>query len=104
MMQKQIDQMNKQNDDTRKQIDDARSASNNLTLGVFGILFAGIFALFGYIYCDRRTAVWGVEKEQKQILLELESHKTKILIYKRIFKEVAAGKSLSSELLHQFGI
>jgi len=46
----------------------------------------------------------GVEKEQKQILLELESQKQKISVYEHIFKEVAALKSLSLELIHQFGI
>ena len=64
MMQKQIDE-------NKLEIVDTRNSLTTLTLSVSGIMFAGLFALFGFIYLDRRTAVWGVEKEQKQILLEL---------------------------------
>lgn len=90
--------------ETKNQMDDFRNATINLTIIVFSTLFAGIVSLFAFIVWDRRTAVSKVSEEQTQIMIILRTQQDKITIYDRIFKDVANGKSLSSELLHQYGI
>jgi hypothetical protein len=99
-----LELMQKQIDETKKQIEDSRSDSTSLTLTFFGFIFAGYIALFGFIYWDRRTAVKSVELEQLSIISELKIYKEKVNNFEKIFKEVSAGKPLSPDLLHQFGI
>ncbi len=63
-LNQRIDDVNKRIDDVNKRIDDLQS----IMLWGFGILFAMIIALFGYIVWDRKTALSSVVKETKTII------------------------------------
>lgn len=118
MMQKQIDENSKQIENNRleigelhkeiaevcKEMTEFRNANSIMVITLFGMLFTGYIALFGYIFWDRKTAVKNVENEQVEMKIELSKYKEKISLHERIFKEVSSGKALTPELLHQYGI
>lgn len=85
---------------TKEQIllnrEDTRDNRTTL-LSIAGILLTAYLALFGFIYWDRRTAVREIEQENKIL-------KTKIEAFEKIFKEIANGKTLTNELLQNYGI
>ncbi|MDX2195344.1 MAG: hypothetical protein NW207_02915 [Cytophagales bacterium] len=55
------------------------------------------------VFVKGRTAVAAIEKDQKILVTEQEALKIKVTLYERIFKELASGKALSPDLLHQYG-
>ena len=60
-VEKQINETNKAIEESRKEtelkINETRNSLNTTILTVFGLLFTGYVALFGFIYWDRKTAV-----------------------------------------------
>ena len=77
----------------RERIDDLRS----VVLGGFAILFAGMFALIGFVIWDRRTALAPVISKNK----ELEEKEERI---ERILKEYALKEPGLKEVLKALGM
>ncbi len=67
---KRIDDINKRIDDTNKRIDDMIS----IMLWGFGVLFAGMMSLIGFVIWDRRSALAPAIRKTK----ELEEREEKI--------------------------
>ncbi len=49
--------LQRQVDDVRKQVDDTRKELKDFMLWGFGVTFAGMFALIGFVIWDRRSAL-----------------------------------------------
>ncbi len=48
-LQKQVDDVRRQVDDVRRQVDDTRKELKDFMLWGFGVTFAGMFALIGFV-------------------------------------------------------
>lgn len=87
----------KQIDDLRIQVGDTRRELKEFLLWGFGVTFAGIFALIGFVLWDRRTALApAVDKikavEEREELLE------------RVLKEMARKDANAAEALRHAGL
>jgi chaperonin cofactor prefoldin len=94
---KRIDDVN---DNLTKRIDDVRSEISDLKefmLWGYGVTFAGIFALIGFVLWDRRTALAPTIKKSK----ELEEREEKI---EKALKEYAEKEPRLKEILKNLGI
>jgi DNA repair exonuclease SbcCD ATPase subunit len=83
-----------------KRIDDVRSEISDLKefmLWGYGVTFAGIFALIGFVLWDRRTALAPTIKKSK----ELEEREEKI---EKALKEYAEKEPRLKEILKNLGI
>ena len=67
---------------------------NNLMLWGFGVIFAGMFALVGFVIWDRRTALTPVIRKNR----ELEERQERI---EKLLKEFAIEEPKLAELLKQ---
>lgn len=67
-LDKRIDGLDKRIDDLNQRISDLI----NIVLGGFGITFAGIFGLVGFVLWDRRTVVAPVARELKEVVKQKE--------------------------------
>ena len=97
---KRFDDMNKRFDDINKRIDDMNNRIddiNNLMLWGFGIIFAGMFVLVGFIIWDRRTALAPAIRKNK----ELEERQERI---EKALKEFAIKEPRLAEILKQIGL
>ena len=110
-LDKRFDDVNKRFDDLNKRIDDLRSDVvglrqemkdlqgnlQNLMLWGFGVTFAGMFALIGFVIWDRRTAIAPVARTTK----ELEEREEKIVA---VLREYARGNKQLLEIMKRIGI
>ena len=115
---KRFDDMNKRFDDVNKRIDDMNNRINdmnnsinerindvnnridnmtNLLLWGFGVLFAGMFALVGFIIWDRRTALAPTIRKNK----ELEGRQERI---EKALKEFAMREPRLDDILKRMGL
>ena len=98
---KRIDDVNanliKRIDDVRSEIRDTRSDLKEFMLWGYGVTFAGIFALIGFVLWDRRTALAPAIKKGK----ELEEREERI---ERVLKEYAEKEPRLKEILKNAGI
>lgn len=87
-MNKRFDDMNNRINDMNNRINDVNNRIDNMTnlmLWGFGVIFAGMFALLGFIIWDRRTALAPairknkeLEERQERIEKEIRNRRTKI--------------------------
>lgn len=84
-------------DERFDKVDTKFDSINSTIFMFFGLMMTLFIALFGFIMWDRRSTTKPIETRQTELEQE-------VLVYKKIFKEVASGKPLTPELLHQFGI
>lgn len=84
-------------DERFDKVDTKFDSINSTIFMFFGLMMTSFIALFGFIMWDRRSTTKPIETRQTELEQE-------VLVYKKIFKEVASGKPLTPELLHQFGI
>lgn len=84
-------------DERFDKVDTKFDGINSTIFMFFGLMMTSFIALFGFIMWDRRSTTKPIETRQTDLEQE-------VLVYKKIFKEVASGKPLTPELLHQFGI
>jgi TolA-binding protein len=103
-MNRRIDDMNNRisevNNSINDRIDDVNNRiddMNNLMLWGFGIIFAGMFALLGFVIWDRRTALAPAIRKNK----ELEEKQERI---EKALKEFAMEEPKLAEILKQRGI
>jgi len=111
---KRFDDMNKRFDDVNKRIDDMNNRINdmnnrindvnnridnmtNLMLWGFGVLFAGMFALVGFIIWDRRTALAPAIRKNK----EIEEKQERI---EKALKEFAMREPRLDDILKRMGL
>jgi peptidoglycan hydrolase CwlO-like protein len=97
---RRFDDMNKRFDDINNRINDMNNRindMNNRMLWGFGIIFAGMFALFGFVIWDRRTALAPAIRKNK----ELEEKQERI---EKALKEFAMEEPKLAEILKQIGI
>jgi hypothetical protein len=87
------DSTNKQIADTNRRIDELK----DFMFWGFGILFAGMFTLIGFVLWDRRTALSPAIKKNK----ELEERDDKI---EKALKEYAHKEPRLAEILRNVGI
>ncbi|MEK6545700.1 MAG: hypothetical protein AAB257_01025 [Nitrospinota bacterium] len=87
------DSTNKQITDTNRRIDELK----DFMFWGFGILFAGMFTLIGFVLWDRRTALSPAIKKNK----ELEERDDKI---EKALKEYAHKEPRLAEILRNVGI
>lgn len=83
--------------DVRSEIRDVRNEIKGFMLWGFGITFAGIFALIGFVLWDRRTALAPAIRKSR----ELEEREERI---ERALKEMAQKDSNVAEALKHAGI
>ncbi len=88
-----IDDTNKRIDDTNKRIDDMIS----IMLWGFGVLFAGMMSLIGFVIWDRRSALAPAIRKTK----ELEEREEKI---EKALKKLAEKNPEVKEALKEAGI
>jgi len=99
-MSKRFDDMNKRFDDVNNRIGDVNSridGMSNLMLWGFGVIFAGMFALVGFVIWDRRTALAPAIRRNK----ELEERQELI---EKALKEFAIEEPRLSKILKQIGL
>ena len=80
-LEKRIDGLDKRIDGLQSQINGLQSQISdlhNLIIGGFGIVFVGIFGLFGFVIWDRRTAITPVVRKTRE-LEEREELTVKVL-------------------------
>ena len=108
---KRFDDMNKRFDDMNNRINDMNNRigevnnsinaridnMNNLMLWGFGVIFAGMFALLGFVIWDRRTALAPAIRKNK----ELEERQERI---EKALKEFAIEEPKLAEILKQMRI
>jgi len=70
---------------------------HNLIVGGFGIVFVGIFGLFGFVIWDRRTAISPVVRKTR----ELEEHKDLTF---RVLKAYAQKEPGLAEIMRSLGL
>ncbi|MFQ6042590.1 MAG: hypothetical protein ACE5PV_17175, partial [Candidatus Poribacteria bacterium] len=95
-----IDDVNNRIDDVNNRIDDVNNRIDNMTnllLWGFGVLFAGMFALVGFVIWDRRTALAPAIKKNK----ELEENQERI---EKALKEFAIEEPRLAEILKRMGL
>ncbi len=83
--------------DVRNEIKDVRNEIKEFMLWGFGITFAGIFALIGFVLWDRRTALAPAVRKTR----DLEEREERI---ERALKEMAQKDSNVAEALKHAGI
>ena len=88
-----IDDVNNRIGDVNNRIDDM----SNLMLWGFGVLFAGMFALVGFVIWDRRTALSPAIKKNK----ELEERQERM---EKALKEFAIEEPRLADILKQRGL
>ncbi|MBM3241672.1 hypothetical protein FJZ31_35790 [Candidatus Poribacteria bacterium] len=96
-MNNRINDMNNRISEVNNSINDRIDAMNNLMLWGFGIIFAGMFALLGFVIWDRRTALAPATRKNK----ELEERQERI---EKALKEFAIEEPKLAEILKQRGI
>ena len=87
----------KQVDDVRKQVDDTRKELKDFMLWGFGVTFAGMFALIGFVIWDRRSAMAPAVTR----LQELEEHEARI---ERALQEMAQRDQNVADALRHVGL
>ncbi len=92
-LMQRIDDTNKRIDDTNKRIDDMIS----IMLWGFGVLFAGMMSLIGFVIWDRRSALAPAIRKTK----ELEEREEKI---EKALKKLAEKNPEVKEALKEAGI
>ena len=94
---KLIDDLRSEVQNVRSEIKDLRSELQGFMLWSFGIVFAGIFALIGFVLWNRRTALApAIRKNQ-----ELEERENKI---ESALKEYAEKEPRLKEILKHVGL
>lgn len=83
--------------DVRVEIKEMRSELQDFLLWGFGIVFAGIFALIGFVLWDRRTAIAPAIRKN----MELEERENKV---EQVLKEYAKGEPRLKEILKHIGL
>ena len=81
----------------RGEINSVRDDLKGLMLWGFGVTFAGIFALIGFVLWDRRTAIAPVARANRELMEEE-------LKLKNVLKEYAREEPRLLEILKGFGI
>ncbi|MFQ6043697.1 MAG: hypothetical protein ACE5PV_22820, partial [Candidatus Poribacteria bacterium] len=94
---KRIDDMNNRINDRINDVNNRIDDINNFMLWGFGIIFAGMFVLVGFIIWDRRTALAPAIKKNK----ELEERQERI---EKAFRELAIKEPKLAEILKQIGL
>jgi uncharacterized protein YdhG (YjbR/CyaY superfamily) len=94
---KRIDDVRSEIRDVRSEIRDTRSDLKEFMLWGYGVTFAGIFALIGFVLWDRRTALAPAIKKGK----ELEDREERI---EKVLKEYAEKEPRLKEILKNAGI
>lgn len=96
-IKEEIQHVDKLIDDLRSEIKDLRSELQGFMLWSFGIVFAGIFALIGFVLWNRRTALApAIRKNQ-----ELEERENKI---ESALKKYAEKEPRLKEILKHVGL
>ncbi len=90
---KRIEDINRRIDDTNKRIDDVI----NIMLWGFGVLFAGMMTLIGFVIWDRRTALAPAIKRTR----DLEEREEKI---ERVLRELARKMPEVKEAMQKEGL
>ena len=83
--------------DVRSEIKDVRSEIKEFMLWGFGVTFAGIFALIGFVLWDRRTALAPAVKKAR----ELEEREERV---EKALKEIALKDGNVREALRHVGL
>jgi len=106
-LEKRIDSLDKRIDGLDKRIDGLQSQINglqsqisdlhNLIVGGFGIVFVGIFGLFGFVIWDRRTAITPVVRKTR----ELEEREELTV---RVLKAYADKEPRLAEVMRSLGL
>ena len=106
-LDKRIDGLDKRIDGLDKRIDGLQSQINglqsqisdlhNLIVGGFGIVFVGIFGLFGFVIWDRRTAITPVVRKTR----ELEEREELTV---RVLKAYADKEPRLAEVMRSLGL
>ena len=91
---KRIDDMNNRINEVNNSINDRIDDMSNLMLWGFGVLFAGMFALVGFVIWDRRTALSPAIRKNK----ELEERQERV---EKALKEFAIEEPKLAEILKQ---
>ncbi|MFQ6041396.1 MAG: hypothetical protein ACE5PV_11120 [Candidatus Poribacteria bacterium] len=94
---KRFDDMNNRFNDMNNRINDRIDNTNNLLLWGFGVLFAGMFALVGFVIWDRRTALSPAIRKNK----ELEEKQERM---EKALKEFATEEPRLAEILKRMGL
>lgn len=89
--------INQRLDDLRNETRAGSEALRGLMLWGFGVLFAGMFALIGFVLWDRRSAL----KPVREDLYDLEKNKVDRLI--EVLREISADDPKVSKVLRTFG-
>lgn len=96
-LRSEISDVKTANKDIKSEIKDMKSELQGFMLWGFGIVFAGIFALIGFVLWDRRTALApAIRKNQ-----ELEDRENKI---EMALKEYAEKEPRLKEILKHIGL
>jgi predicted PurR-regulated permease PerM len=96
-MNNRINDMNNRISEVNNSINDRIDNMNNLMLWGFGVIFAGMFALLGFVIWDRRTALAPAIRNNK----ELEERQERI---EKALKEFAIEEPKLAEILKQMRI
>lgn len=96
-MEKQIDQRFKSVDERFDSIDKRFDELKGFMLWGFGVIFAGMFSLIGFVLWDRRTALSPAIRKNR----ELEEREEKI---ERILREYAMKEPKMAEVLKHLGL
>ena len=99
-VEKRISDLDKRIDGLQSQINGLQSQISdlhNLIVGGFGIVFVGIFGLFGFVIWDRRTAISPVVRKTR----ELEEHKDLTF---RVLKAYAQKEPGLAEIMRSLGL
>ena len=75
--------------DVRTEIRSVRTEMKQFMLWGFGITFAGIFALIGFVLWDRRSAIAPVQRESKHLAEEEEITRKILIEYSHIEPKMA---------------
>ena len=92
-LEKRIDGLQSQINGLQSQISDL----HNLVVGGFGIVFVGIFGLFGFVIWDRRTAITPVVRKTR----ELEEREELTV---RVLKAYAEKEPRLAEIMRSLGL
>lgn len=86
-----FEDINQRFEDINRRID----SLTNIMLGGFGVIFAGIFTLIGFVIWDRRSVVTPVARELKEVVKQEE-------LMAREIKEVVKREKLITETLKRY--
>ncbi|MDP8226043.1 MAG: hypothetical protein P9L89_00150 [Candidatus Celaenobacter polaris] len=73
----------------KDEIKNVRTEMKQFMLWGFGITFAGIFALIGFVIWDRRSAIAPVQRESKHLAEEEETTRKILIEYSHIEPKMA---------------